>query len=314
MSTATKPDDDILTFGWVKQKAGPVWNGQVRLNHDWLLQPLQWKKPRRIFVCAHGDLFHENVPDAWIDQVFAVMALAPQHTFQVLTKRSGRMREYLSTSGVVDKVIEEVRELGRAAELRARAKPSTRRVTTVDQIIECDARAAAFNLEGGYQEWPLKNVWLGVSTEDQQRANERRDDLAELAKQGWTTFASYEPALELIDWSGWEFLSQLISGGESGRGARPSHPDWHLAARDFCDRHGIGYFFKQWGAWAPRRKAQQSDLVDARKSLILSRDGRQTSGLLAYGDDAWVVDRVGKAAAGRLLDGVEHNGMPEARA
>jgi protein gp37 len=59
----------------VPSKAGPVWNGTVRFNEDWLLEPLKWRKPRRIFVCAHGDLFHENVPDEWIDQVFAVIAL-----------------------------------------------------------------------------------------------------------------------------------------------------------------------------------------------------------------------------------------------
>ena len=60
----------------VPSKAGPVWTGEVRFNEQWLTQPLQWKRPRRIFVCAHGDLFHENVPDEWIDKVFAVMALA----------------------------------------------------------------------------------------------------------------------------------------------------------------------------------------------------------------------------------------------
>lgn len=72
----------------------PVWNGQVRFNEQWLTEPLRWKRPRRIFVVAHGDLFHDAVPDAWIDQVFAVMALAPQHQFQVLTKRAARMRAY----------------------------------------------------------------------------------------------------------------------------------------------------------------------------------------------------------------------------
>ena len=70
-------------------KAGPVWTGEVRLNEEWLDQPLRWRRPRKIFVCAHGDLFAEAVPDEWIDHVFAVMALAPQHTFQVLTKRAG---------------------------------------------------------------------------------------------------------------------------------------------------------------------------------------------------------------------------------
>lgn len=76
-------------------KAGPVWTGEVRLNKQWLNQPLYWRKPRRIFVCAHGDLFHHAVPDAWIDRVFMAMQVAPQHTFQVLTKRPERMRTYL---------------------------------------------------------------------------------------------------------------------------------------------------------------------------------------------------------------------------
>ena len=77
-------------------KAGPVWNGRLALAPDHILtQPLRWQKPRRIFVNSMGDLFHEDVPDDWIDRVFAVMALAPQHTFQVLTKRAERMRNYL---------------------------------------------------------------------------------------------------------------------------------------------------------------------------------------------------------------------------
>jgi len=78
----------------VPTKAGPVWTGEVRFNEGALRQPMQWKKPRRIFVCAHGDLFHEAVPDDWIDQVFAHMASAERHTFLVLTKRPERMRMF----------------------------------------------------------------------------------------------------------------------------------------------------------------------------------------------------------------------------
>ena len=73
-----------------------VWTGEVRFNEEWLRQPLRWTKPRRIFVNAHSDTFHENVPFGWVDKIFAVMALCPQHTFQVLTKRPERMAEYLS--------------------------------------------------------------------------------------------------------------------------------------------------------------------------------------------------------------------------
>lgn len=88
----------------IATKAGPVWNGQVRLNEDWLTQPLKWRRPRMIFVCAHGDLFHEAVPNEWIDRVFAVMALSPQHTYQLLTKRADRMRAYCTDAGVTHRV------------------------------------------------------------------------------------------------------------------------------------------------------------------------------------------------------------------
>jgi protein gp37 len=82
----------------IDTKNGPVWNGEVRFNKQWLDQPMRWSTPRMIFVCAHGDLFHESVPDEWIDKVFGVMALAKQHTFQVLTKRPERMRKYCGNS------------------------------------------------------------------------------------------------------------------------------------------------------------------------------------------------------------------------
>ena len=74
---------------------GPTWTGDVRFNDQWLDQPLRWTRPRMVFVCAHSDLFHEDVPEEWIDRIFSVMALAPEHTFQLLTKRPGRMRRYL---------------------------------------------------------------------------------------------------------------------------------------------------------------------------------------------------------------------------
>lgn len=84
--------------------AGPVWNGKVRLNRQWLYQPMEWKSPRMIFVCAHGDLFHEDVPDDWILDVFTIMAIAHQHTFQVLTKRADRMQDFLSRPDLLEDI------------------------------------------------------------------------------------------------------------------------------------------------------------------------------------------------------------------
>ena len=74
---------------------GPVWNGAVRFNENWLDQPTIWRTPKMIFVVAHGDLFHISVSDNWIDRVFNIMRKAPQHTYQILTKRPGRMGRYL---------------------------------------------------------------------------------------------------------------------------------------------------------------------------------------------------------------------------
>jgi protein gp37 len=77
-------------------KAGTVWTGKIAPAPDSILwAPFRWKKPRRIFLNSMSDLFHEDVPDELIDRVFAVMALTPQHTYQVLTKRAERMREYM---------------------------------------------------------------------------------------------------------------------------------------------------------------------------------------------------------------------------
>ena len=255
-----------------------VWTGKVALAPDHILtQPLRWRRPRKIFVNSMGDLFHEDVPDAWLDRVFAVMNASPWHTYQVLTKRPDRMRAYLCDEATNDRVADAQVALGLGVHVNN----------------------------------PSRHIWLGTSVENQKTANDRRRDLAALAADRWKTFASYEPALGPVDWSGWEFLSWLISGGESGSRWRPSHPDWHRATLNFCGEHRIPYFFKQWGSWAPRRAAALEDLFDTRKTLIVRHDGGTTSGLMAYDETAWVMDRVGKRTAGRLLDGIEHNGMPE---
>lgn len=167
-------------------KAGPVWTGAVRLNEQWLAEPLRWRRPRMIFVCAHGDLFHEKVPDEWIDQVFAVMALAPQHTFQVLTKRAERMRAYMTNPATVRRIYDDV----------------------VDLVVE---RKLPFLLVAPGTEppphlkfprlplgrWPLPNAWLGVSAEDQQRADERIPAL--LATPAAVRWLSAEPLLGTVD-------------------------------------------------------------------------------------------------------------------
>jgi protein gp37 len=287
-------------------KAGPVWTGEVRFNEQWLDQPLRWKKPRMIFVCAHGDLFAEGVPDAWIDKVFAVMALAPQHTFQVLTKRSARMRKYLARTFVRSDILMQAKHLAAGRNL------------SWSQLYDDPPHRIG--------PWPLPNVWLGVSVEDQKRADERIPDL--LATPAAVRWISAEPLLGPVDlrkvapmdnrhldvlvgvvlWIDGSYhdeftqrVSWVVVGGESGPGARPMHPDWARSLRDQCAAAGVAFHFKQWGEWFPECQWEHNpDLVlpTAKGLLHIYR---------------LPMHAVGKKAAGRLLDGTEHNGWPQVR-
>jgi protein gp37 len=304
----------------VMTSAGPVWTGEVRFNEPWLCEPLGWGKPRRIFVCAHGDLFHENVPDAWIDRVFAVMALRPDHSFQVLTKRAARMRAYITDPDTPRRIFAAL-----AGVAPASADTAWRHWVTGMRLQMAAERIAA---------WPLANVWLGVSAEDQETANFR---VAELLKTpAAVRYVSAEPLLGGIDFTriatlvykgcelvdalagvGKDFLGvetvrglpridQVIVGGESGPRARPSpHPAWVLAIRDACVGAGVAFFFKQWGDWKPCEADDGEWPIDANTCGRLQLDGR-------LGPDGWPMQRVGKKFAGRQLAGLEWNEQPRA--
>ncbi|MGV2188802.1 DUF5131 family protein [Agrobacterium vitis] len=318
-------------------KAGPVWNGKVRFNREWLTQPLQWKRPRMIFVCAHGDLFAEGVPDDWIDQVFAVMALAPHHTFQVLTKRPERMREY-------------IRQIPSRTPHIAKWAAWHWGGNDPDAIYDDVVHAMSA---------PLKNVWLGVSVEDQPRAEQRIPIL--LDTPAAIRWISAEPLLGGLDlrklpsvifaaninaltgtlrWGGGPTetggprLDWVVAGGESGRNARPMHPDWARSLRDQCATAGVPFLFKQWGEWAPvpwklernegetdqsyidRSEAECSQFAVSKTGYIHEMDHKPWSfeRVLPQPPTHQAIKRLGKKAAGRLLDGVEHNGFPAGRA
>lgn len=288
--------------GLVKStSSGPRWTGQVLCAEEKLQEPFQWKKPRKVFVNSMSDLFHPNSYN--VDTIFAVMALTPQHTYQILTKRPERMEEFCGGADTFKEIDENIHIILQNRYPDGEYPP---------------------DVEEGYQRWlknplPLPNVWLGVSIEDQATADARIPHLLETPAA--VRFVSYEPALGAVDldrlhttvpggfadgmerWdsalSGKRFniwadddlpyasLDWVIAGGESGPNARPAHPDWFRSLRDQCEGAGVPFFFKQWGEWKP--------------------DGNPFDGE----DQTQRMARIGKKAAGRLLDGVEHNGMPE---
>jgi protein gp37 len=207
--------------------SGPRWTGKVVLVEDHLTDPLRWRKPRRVFVNSMSDLFHESVPDEWIDRIFAVMALAPQHTFQVLTKRAARMREYVNGDGLVGGIN------GRSWRIRE----------------------AGHAIAGGFRDGvnyalELPNAWLGVSVEDQKAADERIPVL--LQTPAVVRFISAEPLLGGIDIGkhrpGALGLHWVITGGESGTGARPCSAWWIRNLLGQCRDADIACFVKQLGA------------------------------------------------------------------
>ena len=223
--------------------------------------PLSWRAPRRIFVCSMTDLFAEWVPDEWIDRVFAVMALAPQHTFQVLTKRPERMRKFCVDAGTRHLI---------AAAIRRYFPRETR--AFVDVLPTLDDGTG----------WPLPNVWLGVSVEDQAAADKRIPLL--LQTPAAVRWVSYEPALGPVSFCEWlpateaafklngyrmargaaknaglPTLDWIIYGAESGPGRRSHDLAWLRSVYEQTRAAGVPLFVKQGSAFRP---GQQADIQD----------------------------------------------------
>jgi protein gp37 len=242
----------------------------LRLVPEKLTDPLKWKKPRMIFVNSMSDLFHEDVPDEFIDMVFCVMGIAHWHTFQVLTKRADRMAAYLS-----------------------------KRLKIEDWY----GHWYSFSDQSpAFQGFPLPNVWMGVSIEDKKHGWPRVYYLRNTPAT--VRFISGEPLLEDVMPLRLDGIDWVIVGGESGHGARPMHFDWVRSIRDRCVKAGVPFFFKQWGESAPISAGTEVALRACHENRVVPV-GTSPRGQAMY--------RVGKKAAGRLLDGREWNEMPTKR-
>lgn len=226
----------------------------VAMHEAALVEPLRWSKPRRVFVNSMSDLFHAKVTDEFIAKVFAVMALTPQHTYQILSKRHGRMRSLIGGPHKVDTE----RGYTPGVWFRSLVQQATRELGSEVSLFASDGR------------WPLPNVWLGVSVEDQKRADLRILSLAQTPAA--VRFLSCEPLLGPIklhrghvhcpvhDFPG-GFCSGpcpyavlpdwVIVGGESGAGARPLNTEWVAGLIDDSRAAGAAPFVKQLGSvWA----------------------------------------------------------------
>jgi len=246
----------------------------VRLWPDRLQLPLRRKRPTRYFVNSMSDLWHDAVSVDLLARVFAVMALADRHTFQVLTKRPGRMQSVLASS--------QFWGLVRAA-LGDYGPPSP----TAEAAVDAQR---------------LPNLWLGVSVESQKWAAVRLDKLA-ATTAGAVRFVSCEPLLGALDLRPWlkSGLDWVIVGGESGPRSRPMHPAWARSLRDQCEGARVPYFFKQRGQWTWDREPGQPEP----RVYVCAADGRVAGEQAALADGgSWAgVWRVGKGRTGRLLDG-----------
>nr|WSX25511.1 phage Gp37/Gp68 family protein [Streptomyces tubercidicus] len=251
----------------------------VQLRPDKLTLPLTWKKPRRVFVNSMSDLFHKDIPDEYIAKVFAVMAATPQHTYQLLTKRHGRMRSLLAGPSKVDTE----RGYTPGVWFRSLVQNATRQFGAEVSLFSSDSA------------WALPNVWLGVSVEDQKHADLRIPAL--LDTPAAVRFLSCEPLLGPVDltrwlrpvpgcgyvdpddatcghpdaftpechrWADcpvrrkptdWHGPDWVIAGGESGRGARPMDTGWALQIVQQCQVADVPVFVKQLGSrWGKQHK------------------------------------------------------------
>lgn len=276
----------------------------LTLRPNRLDQPLRWTRPRRVFVNSMSDLFHKDIPDEYIGKVFAVMAATPRHTYQLLTKRHGRMRALLNNADWRSYVFQ------------------------YESVLDLSGRPRPLPV------WPLPNVWLGVSVEDQQRADLRIPALFETpAAVRWL---SMEPLLGPVDLTGinwrrgsithldvlngrygvpelWQQktdkrIDWVVVGGESGPGARPMHPYWARSVRDQCVAAGVPFFFKQHGEWGPLLDVFDYVTNDDRVQVVDTAGrlrGRPWPGWKVQDGtrDAEVLRRYGKKTAGRELDG-----------
>jgi len=272
----------------------------VACHPERLEQPLEWKKPRRIFVNSMSDLFHKDVPFEFIGNVFAKMHNYQQHTFMILTKRPERMKEFIEwyktewLAGFEGAWPREYTHvwMGVSVENQAAADeriPLLLRTPAAVRFISAEPLLGPVDIS----KWLIKYIpWQNAGGPNE-------------CKHG---YASGIPCPDCNPSLGW-----VIVGGESGPGARPMHPDWVRSLRDQCQAASVPFFFKQWGEWAvmpfdspPRGKFGCWDKCSSRFNHGEGRNESIYPGTIN-------MNRIGKKKAGRELDGRTWDEIPEVK-
>jgi protein gp37 len=284
-------------------KSGWEWSGKVALFEDRLEQPKSWRKPRMVFLCSMSDICHEDVPAWFIEATFNAMLWNDQnggdygqkHIFQVLTKRPERLANLLS-GNVWRPCVHGALPVGPAGPIP----------------------------NGGLPE----RIWVGITAEDQKALDDRAYHLWRIpAKMTWI---SHEPALGPLDLSARygegqpddppapisEWIKWVVTGGESGPGARPMSPDVARSMRNQCAAAGVPWFFKQWGEWRECDSPADWQGEDPRRYAIrwVHTNG-ETFGPVEGErfqpcNSARRMVRLGKKSAGNLLDGKAYQAFP----
>lgn len=247
----------------------------VTLHPERLGAPLNHKKGAKVFVNSMGDLFHEDVPFYFIDEMFAIMALTPQHTYQILTKRPERMKDYFKPEYNGYKM---TAYASRKIKVEGINRSSTKEIGEAYTLFESE------NI------LPLSNVWLGVTIESPKH-KDRADDLRNTpaAKH----FLSLEPLIEDLGELNLDGIDWVIVGGETGANARPMHPDWVASIKAQCEAAGVPLFFKQWGEY-----------------ITLPVGKLVTGCTYKYFGDGRQAVKIGTKNTGHLIDGKEYREYP----
>src|SRR6056297_2202150 len=249
---------------------------KVTVHKDRFNIPFTWKKPRMVFVCSMGDLFHESITNNVVNDVFRIIEDNPEHLFLVLTKRPARMWEMSGRWG--PGAFPNNLWFGVSVENQETANqriPCLLRIPANKRFISCEPLLGKINLKS-----------IIYKNNGPNYGNSYIDALT-------GSYTSYITGQRIDKENYFASLDWVIAGGESGPHARPMHPDWVRSIRDQCKQTGTPLFFKQWGAWMPESQIQRNI-----KSYEIDMMGQE------------IMHRVGKKHAGRVLGSEVYSEYP----